>query len=52
MRVASELPEAAKATLETISTNDCKGRFHTCAMKWMEGMNKHDSDGENGMTGC
>ena len=27
-RVAAELPEAVKAALETISTNDCKGWFH------------------------
>ena len=27
-RVAAELPEAVKAALETISTNDCKGCFH------------------------
>ena len=26
--VAAELPEAVKAALETISTNDCKGWFH------------------------
>ncbi|RGH82327.1 IS630 family transposase [Blautia sp. AM28-27] len=28
VRVAAELPEAVKAALETISTNDCKGWFH------------------------
>lgn len=29
VRVAAELPEAVKAALETISTNDCKGWFHS-----------------------
>ena len=28
VRVDAELPEAVKAALETISTNDCKGWFH------------------------
>ena len=28
VRVAAELPEAVKAALETISTNDCKVWFH------------------------
>ena len=28
VRVAAELPEAVKAALETIRTNDCKGWFH------------------------
>lgn len=32
IRVASELPEAVKATLKTISTNDCKGWFHSCGI--------------------
>lgn len=32
IRVASELPEAVKAALETISTNDCKGWFHACGI--------------------
>ena len=29
VRVAAELPEAVKAALKTISTNDCKGWFRT-----------------------
>ena len=32
IRVASELPEAVKTALKTISKNDCKGWFHACGI--------------------
>lgn len=32
IRVASELPEAVKAALGNVSTNDCKGWFHACGI--------------------
>ena len=32
IRIASELPEAVKAALEAVSTNDCRGWFHACGI--------------------
>ena len=32
IRIASELPEAVKAALETVSTNDCRGWFCACGI--------------------
>ena len=32
IRIASELPEAVKAALGAVSTNDCKGWFRSCGI--------------------
>ena len=32
IRIASELPEAVKAALEAVSTNDCRGWFRACGI--------------------
>lgn len=32
IRIASELPEAVKAALESVSTNDCRGWFRACGI--------------------
>ena len=32
IRIASELPEAVKAALEAVSTNDCRGWFRACGV--------------------
>lgn len=30
--ITTELPEAVKAALETVCTNDCRGRFRACGI--------------------
>ena len=32
IRIASELPEAVKAALGSVSTNDCRGWFRACGI--------------------